>query len=160
MAVPANKASNGTSFVTIATCDGRAVFQISRLAELFIETLLRLRTRGHYKLHAFVVMPDRVHLLITPQLKSLDQTIEHIQNAFGAFDGHLHPADSIWEAGFVTHPIRNMRSLETLRTYLHQAPVRAHLSNTPELYPYSSAYRLAKKISPFPTTTLILESAS
>jgi hypothetical protein len=36
-----------------------------------------------------------------------------------------------------------MNALETVRHYLHQAPVRANLVPAPELYPYSSAHRLA-----------------
>ena len=36
------------------------------LAILFWLTLQHYRREGHYKLHAFVVMPDHIHLLLTP----------------------------------------------------------------------------------------------
>src|SRR5271170_4721138 len=138
--------SSRMSFVTIATHNQRPVFDVSRLAELFIETLLSNRTRGHYKLHAFLVVPDRVHLLLTPQ-HPLDQTIALLQNTFAE---RLNAADAVWEPGFSAHPIRNLRELETLRTYLHQTPVRTNLASSAELYPYSSAFRLMKKIAPLP----------
>jgi REP-associated tyrosine transposase len=32
-----------------------------------METLRHYRREGHYKLRAFVVMPDRLHLILTPQ---------------------------------------------------------------------------------------------
>jgi putative transposase len=125
-------------FVTIATHERRPIFQISRVAELFIDTLRHYRTRGYFKLHAFLVMPDHVHLLITPETDPLNQTIALIQNGFAH---RLASKYTLWETGFTAHPIRNLRDLETIRTYLHQTPVRAKLTTTPELYPYSSAHR-------------------
>jgi putative transposase len=145
------------SFVTLVTRNQRPIFRISRLADLFIENLLYYRTRGYYKLHAFLVMPDRVHLLLTPQPEPLDQTIALIQNGFAR---NLDTNQPLWESSFTAHPIRNLRDLENLRTYLHQIPVRANLAPTPELYPYSSAYRTTQKFAPHTVTTLALESAS
>lgn len=159
MAVSAQK--SGVSFVTLITKEGRPVFQISRLAELFIETLLHLRTQGLFKLHAFLVVPDRVHLLLTPrtalQSDVLDRTVAAIQQAFAE---RLHGPRSLWEPNFTSHPVRNLRDLENLRTYLHRTPVRLSLASSPELYPYSSAHRVDRKIAPLPTTTFTSQAAS
>jgi putative transposase len=144
------------SFVTINALNHSPIFHTSRLAELFIETLLHHRARGHYKLHAYLVVPDRVHLLLTPK-HSLDQTITLLQNTLV---NRLDSTATLWEPGFTAHPIRNLRELETLRTYLHQTPVRTNLAPTPELYPYSSAFRLMKKIVPLSATTFVSELAS
>jgi len=137
-AAPATR--TGASFVTIATYKRRPVFQVSRVAELFIDTLLHYRRLGHYKLHAYLVMPDHVHLLISPEALPLEQAITLIENGFAH---RLASTQPLWESGIVAHPIRNLRDLETVRNYLHQTPVRANLTPTPELYPYSSAHRLA-----------------
>ena len=59
--------SAGTYLVTSVTYERRSLFQVEAHAELFIETLQHYRREGHFKLHAFVVMPDHVHFLITPQ---------------------------------------------------------------------------------------------
>jgi putative transposase len=130
-------------FVTATTYERRPIFQISRVAELFIETLLHYRTHGHYKLHAFLVMPDHVHLLLTPHSIDLDRAISLIQSGFAR---RLASKHTLWEPGFTAHPVNNQRDLDTLRTYIHQTPVRANLTTTPELYPYSSAYRQEQKL--------------
>ncbi len=130
----------GTSFVTVATHQRRPLFHISRVAELFIETLLHCRTHGLLKLHAWVVMPTQVHLLLTPQSGSVESAIFTLQDGFAERLGLLQP---VWESGFNGHPIRSLRDLEKLRTHLHQLPVLAKLTPTPELYPYSSAHRTA-----------------
>jgi putative transposase len=128
------------SFVTMVTHQRRPVFETSRIAELFIETLLHYRTLGHYKLHAYVVMPDHVHLLLTPQSMTLEQTIDLIRTGFSYRMGMQLP---IWQTGFTRYSIANMRDLEVVRASLHQLPVRANLTSAPELYPHSSAYRLS-----------------
>jgi putative transposase len=128
----------GASFVTISTHERRPIFQIARVAELFIETLLQYRREGEYKLHAFLVMPDHVHLLLTPESMGLEQTVALIQKGFAQRLASRHP---VWDPGMTAHSIRNLRDLETVRAYLHQTPVRTHLTSTPELYPYSSARR-------------------
>lgn len=130
----------GMSYITTATRDRRPIFEISRVAELFIETLLHYRTLGHYKLHAYVVMPDHVHLVVTPQCITLDQAVGLIKNGFAY---RLDTTPPVWEDTFTGYSIANNHDLEIVRAHLHQLPVRANLAPAAELYPHSSAYRQA-----------------
>jgi putative transposase len=126
------------SFVTAATRDRRPLFEIGRVADLMVETLLHYRKLGHYKLHAYVVMPTQVHLLLTPQTIALAHAVELIKNGFSyRMDSEL----PVWEHGFTAYSVSNMHDLELVRSYLHQIPVRAKLVSAAELYPHSSAYR-------------------
>ena len=135
MAKPPRTAASGTFFITAITYNRRRLFQLPANAELFLETLQHYRREGHYKLHAFVVMPDHVHLLLTTA--NLPATMKLIK---GGFSHRLASKLPIWQRGFTDHCIRNEEDLTIRRTYIHQNPVRANLSTTPELYPYSSAY--------------------
>jgi len=150
----------GVSFVTTATRDRRPIFEISRVADLFIDTLLHYRRLGHYKLHAYVVMPDHVHLVLTPQSITLDQAVGLIKSGFAY---RLDTKLPIWEDGFTGYSIANMHDLEIVRAYLHQLPVRANLTTAAELYPHSSAYRQTSVTainSPRPIEVTSLTSAS
>lgn len=129
---------SGIAFVTLTTKDHRPVFEIARVADLFLDTLLHYRTLGHYKLHSYVVLPEHVHLLLTPQGMSLDQAIDLIKHGFTwRLEGKL----PIWQNGFTGYSVANNHDLEIVRTFMHQLPVRAQLAPAAELYPYSSAYR-------------------
>lgn len=126
------------AFVTTATHERRPIFQVSRVAELFIQTLLHYRTSGHYKLHGYIVMPDHIHLLLTPQRITLEQAVHLIKEGFAyRLDTNL----PVWEPGYRGYSIGSLHDLNIVRAYLYQLPVRAQLTPTPELYPYSSAYR-------------------
>jgi putative transposase len=128
----------GVSYVSFATHHRRPIFETSRNAALFIETLLQLRTLGRYKLHAYIVLPDQVHLLLTPQSLTLDQAIELIRTGFA---NRLEEDRPLWEHTFNSCPVANIHDLEVVRAHLHQMPVRVNLAPSAELYPYSSAYR-------------------
>jgi putative transposase len=137
MAIPQRTAPTGTFFVTTITYTRRRLFQVTRNAELLLETLQHYRTVGAYKLHAFVVMPDHLHLLLTPEA-SISKTMNLIK---GGFSHRLPSAFPIWQRGFTDHLVGSHDDFISRRVYIHQNPVRARLAETAELYPYSSAYR-------------------
>ncbi len=133
IAIPPRTATHGTFFITTITYNRRRLFQLPAHAELFLDTLQHYRRQGHYKLHAFVVMPDHVHLLLTPTANTLSHTMNLIK---GGFSHRLPSRHPIWQRGFTDHLIHTAADFHHHRNYIHQNPVRAHLA---DLYPYSSA---------------------
>lgn len=132
------KPREGMSYVALRTEQLRPVFEIARVSGVFVETLLHYRKLGHYKLHAYVVLADHVHLLLTPQGLTLEQTVALIKQGFAH---RVESAVPLWEEGFARYPVANIREMEIVRAYLHQLPVQAGLVAAAELYPFSSAYR-------------------
>ena len=138
MAIPTRASRPGTHFITTATYNRRRIFQVPANAELFLETLQHYRRADRYKLHAFVVMPDHVHLILTPQLITLERAMGLIK---GGFSHRISSNFPIWQRGFTDHRIRNAEDMQARRDYIHMNPVRANLVTVPEFYPYSSAYK-------------------
>jgi putative transposase len=56
----------GVYFVTTNTWQKHPLFINTELANIVVEQILSCRDRGFYKLHAFAVMPDHLHVLLTP----------------------------------------------------------------------------------------------
>jgi putative transposase len=157
MATPAPASSPGISFVAMTTHERRPVFEITRVAELFVDTLLHYRTQGYYKLHAYVVLPDHVHLLLTPQSVPLEKVVALIKNGFAH---RLDSPQPVWEQSFIRASVANHHDLEIVRAYLHQLPVRAELVPAAELYPHSSAYRQTPLLPQQLPTTPLRKTAS
>src|SRR6202012_5528734 len=131
MSIPARSERTGTFFVTSATFHRRRLFQVAANAELFLETLQQYRREGHYKLHAFVVMPDHIHLLLTPQ----GETIERVMGLIKGGSSHrLACRGPVWQRGFSDHRIRDKEDFLTRRFYIYQNPVRAHMVDLAENY--------------------------
>ena len=82
----------------------------------------------HYVLHAFVVMPNHVHLLATPALplpkltKSLKGITSKRANTILAMTGNR-----FWQEESYDHVVRNEREFEKIRSYIEENPVRAGL---------------------------------
>jgi putative transposase len=138
MAIPTRATSHGTFFITTQTYNRRRLFQVEANALLFLETLQHYRTEGHYKLHAFVLMPDHIHLLLTPQVITLERAVQLIK---GGFSRKLESKLPIWQRGFTDRRMRDREDFITHRNYIHDNPVRAHLCQRPEDYPHSSAHQ-------------------
>jgi putative transposase len=128
--------------VTFSTWQRRRLFVVENYARLFLQTLYRYRREGRYQLHAFVLMPEHVHLLLTP---SHDVTLEHaIQLIKG---GYSHALGSIlgrkreiWQRGFTDHRIRDDQDFVDHKNYIHRNPVERGLVNDPREYRYCSAF--------------------
>jgi putative transposase len=136
MAIPPRHQGTGTYFVTSVTSNRRRLFQIPANAELFVDTLQHYCQEDKYELHAFVVMPDHIHLLLTPRAIALERAVGLIK---GGFSHRLASKFPVWQRGFTDYRIRDDSDFEMRREYIHQNPVRARMVEEPEAYLYSSA---------------------
>jgi putative transposase len=136
MAKPPRTSTSGTFFVTAITANRRRLFQTETNANLFLDILQHYRIQGLYKLHAYVAMPDHVHLLLTTD--DLPKSMKHIR---GGFSHRLSSKLDVWQRGYADHLVQTREEFESRRIYIHQNPVRARLTTRPDEYPYSSAFR-------------------
>lgn len=131
----------GAYFVTTRTWQGRELFRNESLAKTLLETLLDCRKRGFYLLHDFVIMPDHLHLILTPGNEtSLERAVQMIKGGSSHQMGKtLRIAFPVWQKGFHEHWIRSEDDYQARKHYIEWNPVDAKLASTPRDYPYSSA---------------------
>jgi putative transposase len=129
-----------TFFVTTVTANRRRVFQTDANANLLMSVLSDDRSKGRYQVHAFVLMPDHVHLLVTPAPDvSIEKAMQFIK---GGFSFRLKARMPVWEKSFTLRRIENSSDFAAHRDYIHANPVRAHLCECPEDFSFSSAHRI------------------
>src|SRR5947209_4482461 len=124
--------------ITSATWGRRSLFQREPWAKLLIETLYHYRGSA-YLLHEFVVMPDHIHVLLTPKT-SLERAVQFIKGGFSyRAKKELGSNMEVWQKGFSDHRIRDVADYLQHVSYIRENPVRKHLCERAEAYPYSSA---------------------
>jgi putative transposase len=99
------------------------------------------RNRGAYLLHEFVVMPNHLHLLLTPGGEtSLEKAIQFIKGG-SSYQIHQRRENKIqiWSSGFHEATIRDEVDYEARRHYIRMNPVEAGLAARPEDWAYGSA---------------------
>jgi putative transposase len=140
----------------------RRLFVVESYARLFLKTLYGYRREGKFALHAFVVMPEHVHLLITPSENvTIERAIQLIKGGYShALGSEIGRKREIWQRGFTDHRIRDSNDFMHHREYIHQNPVVRGLVTVPSEYRYSSAYP-GFKLDPWPPAAkaALLESA-
>jgi putative transposase len=136
---PARAHNFGTYFVTTQSWERRRLFVAERIADEVIAAIYRYRSQQDFLLHDFVLMPDHLHLLITPTDVTLERAMQWIKGGSSHAIGNVTPSLEVWQKGFTDHRIRDAADYDIHREYIRMNPVRARLSNAPEEYAYSSA---------------------
>jgi putative transposase len=140
----------GTYFVTSQCWERRRLFQVDEVAKLFLHVLYSYAAQKRYRLHEFVVMPDHIHLILTPVQISIEHAMQLIKGGFShAVRDTGRTALEVWQKGFTDRRLRNPEEYLERRGYIHANPVRAHLCARPEQYLYSSANPMFK-LDPIP----------
>jgi putative transposase len=131
--------SQRTFFVTSVTWQRLPIFRVEARARLLIEVLLGYRDQGKYLLHEFVVMPDHIHLVLTPAGDvSLERAVQFVK---GGYAYRLRKMEKIpvWQESFTNHRIRDSDDYQRHCEYVRLNPVRAGLTGDVRAYPFSSA---------------------
>jgi putative transposase len=109
---------------------------------LFLKTLYGYERQGYYQQHAFVIMPEHVHLLITPTKNvTLEHAVQLVKGGYShALGAVLGRKREIWQRGFTDHRIRDAQNFMHHRDYIHCNPVERQIVTDASEFRYSSAY--------------------
>ncbi len=90
---------------------------------------------SHYTLHAFVVMPNHVHLLMSPHvpLPNLTKTLKTF-TARQANQILTRTGSPFWQEESYDRLVRNQREFARIHSYIENNPVRARLVRQPSEY--------------------------
>jgi putative transposase len=129
-----------TYFVTTKSWESTFGFQAEKAAEIVVAKMLAYRDKGNYLLHDFVLMPNHLHLILTPASASLEKCMQLIKGG-SSFEIHKLRGSraEIWQSGFHDSRVRGWREYQTKRDYVVFNPVAAKLVERPELWSYGSA---------------------
>ena len=132
--------TESTYFVTSNVSQKRSLFQVEKIARLFIEVLQHYRNEKNYLLHEFVLMPDHFHLILTPTGITLERAMQFVKGGFAfRLNKNLRSKKDVWQTSFLDRRVRDSLEYQRFKDYIWQNPVKRFLVATPEHYPYSSA---------------------
>ncbi len=101
---------------------------------------------GHYKLYSYVVMPNHVHMLITPLIEA--SVLMHSLKRFTARQANRMlglTGRPFWQSESYDRLVRDRTEFERIASYIERNPVTAGLVTGPEEFPWSSARPIANR---------------
>jgi putative transposase len=118
MTIPHRGATTeSTYFVTANVLEKKSLFQVGKVARLFIEVLMNYRTLKKYQLHEFVVMPDHFHLILTPTGITLERSMQFIKGGFSfQLNKGLRLKRDVWQPSFADRRVRDSFGEKAYRT--------------------------------------------
>ncbi|HXC49167.1 MAG TPA: transposase [Candidatus Sulfotelmatobacter sp.] len=137
----AHRTSAGwTYFVTTKAFQSANIFQVQEVATIVVGKLLEYRDKGNYLLHEFVVMPNHLHVLITPSdTTTLERCMQLIK---GGSSHEIHRVRGgsmpVWQSGFHDAKIKDWKDHGIKMDYIRFNPVTAKLVARPEEWPFGS----------------------
>ena len=149
--LPANRSfpaatTSGRAFLAMdrmldSGCTGPLFLSRPEIARMVMDAIrYREESLLHYRLHSFVVMPNHVHLLITP-LVDLSKVMQSLKR-FTAREGNRmlgFTGRAFWLDESYDRLVRNETEFERIAYYIEMNPVKAGLAAAPEEFPWSSA---------------------
>ncbi|HMD69952.1 MAG TPA: transposase [Bryobacteraceae bacterium] len=151
--LPANRAfpavtTSGKAFLIMdrlldSATTGPLHLRRPEFAGMVIQAIRHLEDEECFILHAFVVMANHVHLLITAKIELSKLT--HSLKRFTAREGNRLLGvcgQPFWQDESYDRWVRGEREFERIASYIEMNPVNAGLCATPEDFPWSSAGRV------------------
>ena len=95
-----------------------------------------------YVLHEYVVMPNHVHLLISPRT-DVSRIMQGIKGTTARFANLQlgRTGESFWQDEVFDRFCRSAEEFQRIRGYIARNPVRAGLAKATDEWPWSSAHR-------------------
>jgi putative DNA methylase len=119
---------------------GECHLKTPRVAAMVEENLLYFDS-VRYRLFAWVVMPNHIHILITPCLgHSLTEIMRTKSYTAREANRILNRKGQFWQEDYFDRYIRDAEHFDNVVAYIENNPVKARLCNKPSNWRFSSAW--------------------
>ncbi len=114
--------------------------RVPEIAAMVQENLLHF-DGVKYKLHAWVIMPNHVHVLFTPLFGFLLEQILHSLRSFTANEANrvLGRSGAFWSRDYYDRYIRSAEHFRNTVSYIDNNPVKTRLCREQKDWPFGSA---------------------
>jgi putative transposase len=107
--------------------------------EKFLEYLLKAKEKYNFFIYAYCLMSNHYHLLIETKLSNLSRIMQYINTSYSVYyNKKRNRSGHVFQGRYKSMIIDGDSYFLELTRYIHLNPVRAGMSETPEVYKWSS----------------------
>ena len=129
-----------------SACSGPVYLRHPEIAKMVVEAIHYRAAIPHYDLHAYVVMANHVHLLITPHIE-VSKLMQSLKR-FTAREGNRIlglTGQPFWQDESYDRLVRNTIEFNRIAQYIETNPISAGLVAAAEQFQWSSAGPIANR---------------
>lgn len=136
---PRRSSSLGIYHVVIRGVNKQVIFEDPEDYRKYLKILSKYQSICGYRVLAYCLMSNHVHLLIKPEEMDLGRIFQHIGPSFVKwYNIKYQRVGHLFQSRYMSRPVNTSAQLLTVMRYIHQNPVKAAICHSPEKYEYSS----------------------
>ena len=132
--------------------EGSYVFQNERDYNYYLSCLARSALQHDCQVHAYVLMPDHIHLIVTPNgANAVSGMMQSLNVSYARYGNRQYKMrGTLWKGRYRACLIEAEMHLLDMHLFIEQHPVRSGFVSTPEKYVWSSCrYYVGREQSTF-----------
>lgn len=133
------KSASGIYHVMLRGINKQQIFEDEEDCDKFLWVLKETKAVSEYKLYAYCLMGNHIHLLIKEEKEPLEQIFKRIGGKFVYwYNIKYQRVGHLFQDRFKSEPVEDDAYFFTVLRYIHQNPVKAEICKNIEDYEYSS----------------------
>lgn len=151
-----SKEPNTFHYITAVNFDRMKIFKSDKCCEIFIEVLKEIKEKHPFKLVAYVIMPDHVHLIVNPLECEINKVLMKLkgksakliidwlkensyQTSLEKLAINIKDREyAVWQRDSSAIDLFSHKFLRQKLNYIHLNPIRANLCDHPAKWKWSS----------------------
>lgn len=133
------KSPTGIYHVILRGVNRQSIFQEVEDRQKLTETLARYKVTGHYKIFAYCLMDNHIHLLLQENEEPIGEAMKRIGSSYVSwFNKKYGRCGHLFQERFKSEVVDSDRYFLTVLRYIHQNPVKAKMVTNISDYRWSS----------------------
>ena len=137
--IPRQKSESGVYHIILRGINQQAIFEEKEDYIKFIETLENYKAVSGYKVFAYCLMSNHIHILLKTGREDLDIIMKRIAGRYVYwYNWKYYRRGHLFQDRFKSEPVEDDAYFLTVLRYIHQNPVKGGITKKVDQYEYSS----------------------
>ena len=155
--LPRQKSETGIYHIMLRGTNQQTIFEDEEDYSKFLLTLEKYKAVSGYKVFAFCLMSNHIHILLKTEKEDLDLIMKRIAGSYVYwYNWKYYRKGHLFQDRFKSEPVEDDAYFLTALRYIHQNPVKAGIVKKIDDYRYSSYNEYIKNINTIVDTEFAL----
>lgn len=155
------KSASGIYHVMLRGINQQRIFEEHEDYQKFLETIEKYKEISGYKVFAYCLMSNHLHILLKVEKEELDTIMKRIAGSYAYwYNWKYYRRGHLFQDRFKSEPVENDSYFLTVLRYIHQNPIKAAIESTIDKYKYSSYNEYINKENNLVDTKLLYSMIS
>lgn len=139
--MPRKKSDSGIYHIMLRGINQQSIFEDDEDYSKFVELLQKYKSVCRYKVFAYCLMSNHVHLLLKIEDVDLDSTMKRLAGSYAYwYNWKYYRKGHLFQDRFKSEPVEDDVYFLTVLRYIHQNPAKAGITTQLEEYQFCSYF--------------------